>query len=348
MGGCRDGGEALFMKYLARIPVDVLILCPNLNVRCCLKDRLLYEINHQTSMVLSTFPQQNRQLRIGTAAYHAERELDTLMYQDSGMFRDQQFAKANTIMLQTMDREIKILWNSELKYRPNFSTVDGVVSLPVIFSKMSGVKDRDVGNYWISIKQMMTPETLVVNQAPFLTAAMPNPVKAHAAEFFKNGKLRRSAIKNHSCYQYAFLREEMQEHILDKLEALIEQKLIKGTFENGTEYTIVSVALNLPREAVRLLQQFDFTKKNPKLIYIMTSEVMMSAEDSIYTAFLNLLGFDVLFFVPTGYNIENHFNKRLMEEHQIGDYIYDLQVPNWSLVQVTARKSWRDIIFKRG
>ena len=120
------------------------------------------------------------------------------------------------------------------------------------------------------------------------------------------------------------------------------------SFENGTEYTIVSVALNLPREAVRLLQQFDFTKKNPKLIYIMTSEVMMSAEDSIYTAFLNLLGFDVLFFVPTGYNIENHFNKRLMEEHQIGDYIYDLQVPNWSLVQVTARKSWRDIIFKRG
>ena len=348
MGGCRDGGEALFMKYLARIPVDVLILCPNLNVRCCLKDRLLYEINHQTSMVLSTFPQQNGQLRIGTAAYHAERELDTLMYQDSGMFRDQQFAKANTIMLQTMDREIKILWNSELKYRPNFSTVDGVVSLPVIFSKMSGVKDRDVGNYWISIKQMMTPETLVVNQAPFLTAAMPNPVKAHAAEFFKNGKLRRSTIKNHSCYQYSFLREEMQEHILDKLEALIEQKLIKGTFENGTEYTIVSVALNLPKEAVRLLQQFDFTKKNPKLIYIMTSEVMMSAEDSIYTAFLNLLGFDVLFFVPTGYNIENHFNKRLMEEHQIGDYIYDLQVPNWSLVQVTARKSWRDIIFKRG
>ena len=52
----------------------------------------------------------------------------------------------------------------------------------------------------------------------------------------------------------------------------------------------------------------------------------MSAEDSIYTAFLNLLGFDVLFFVPTGYNIENHFNKRLMEEHQIGDYIYDLQL----------------------
>lgn len=348
MGGCRDGNEALFMRYLARIPVDVLILCPNLNTRCCLKDSLLYEINHQTSMVLDKFPEQDGQLRIGTSAYHAERELDTLLYQDSGMFRDQQFARADTIMLQTMDREIKILWNNELRFRPNFSTVDGIVNLPVIFAKMSGVKDRDVDNYWISIKQLITPETLVVNGAPFLTAAMPNPVKMYATEFFKNGKLRKNRIKSHPGYQYSFLREEMQEHILNKLEMLIEQKLIKGTFENGMEYTIVSVALNLPKEAVRLLQQFDFTKKNPKLIYIMTTETLMSIEDAVYTAFLNLLGFDVLFFVPTGYNIENHFNKKLLEEHQIGEYVYDLEVPNWDAVPVTARRSWRDIIFKRG
>ena len=203
-------------------------------------------------------------------------------------------------------------------------------------------------NYWISIKQLMTPETMVIDGAPFLTAAAPNPMKMYAAEFFKNGKLKRSKIKSHPSYPYSFLREEMQEHILDKLEVLIGQKLIKGTFENGMEYTIVSVALNLPKEAVRLLQQFDFTKKNPKLIYIMTSEVLLSAEDSIYVTFLNLLGFDVLFFVPTGYNIENHFNKRLMEEHQIGDYVYDLQVPDWASVPLTARRSWRDIIFKRG
>ncbi len=97
-----------------------------------------------------------------------------------------------------------------------------------------------------------------------------------------------------------------------------------------------------------MLFRSDFTKKNPKLIYIMTSEVLLSAEDSIYVTFLNLLGFDVLFFVPTGYNIENHFNKRLMEEHQIGDYVYDLQVPDWASVPLTARRSWRDIIFKRG
>ena len=79
MGGCKDANEALFLKYLARIPADVLILCPNLNERCCLEDTLLYEINHQVSMTLERFPEQDVQIHIGTAAYHAERELDTLM-----------------------------------------------------------------------------------------------------------------------------------------------------------------------------------------------------------------------------------------------------------------------------
>lgn len=348
MGGCKDANEALFMKFLARTPVDVLIVCPNLNEHCCLTDNLLYEINNQVSVVMNRFPEQNAGLHIGTAAYHAERDLDQIMYNDSVIFRDQQFSKANIISLQTMDREIRILWNNDLKFRPNFSTVDGVVNIPVIFSKLSGVKDKNVEEYWISIKQLMTPETIVVDHAPYLTSTTPNPIKMYVTDFFKNGKLQRNRIRNHPSYQYGFLREEMQEHILDKLEALIDQKLIKGTFENGTEYTIIAVALNLPKEVTRLIQTFDFTKKNPKLVYVSASEALISLEDTIYTTFLNMLGFDIVFYVPTGYNIEGFFNKKLMEEHQIGEYMYDLQVPNWETVPLNAQKSWVNKLLRRG
>ena len=348
MGSCQNVNEVLFIKFLARVPSDVLILHPDRNEPVMLEDPLLYEINYDTSMVMKRFPEQNAQLHIGTAAYHAERELDTLMYNDSVIFRDRQFVQANTISLQTMDREIRLLWNTEMKYRPNFSTVDGVVNLPVIFSKISGVKDQKTEEYWISVKQLMTPETVVIDQPPFFTSVSPNPIKMYAAEFFRNGKLQRRKIKTHPAYPYGFLREEMQDYILDKLETMIEQRLIRGTFENGTEYTIISVALNLPKQVTRLIQNFDFTKKNPKLIYINASEVLITLEDSIYTAFLNLLGFDVLFFIPTGYNIDNHFNQKLMEEHQTGTYMYDLQVPDWNTISLTARTSWRDRIFRKG
>ncbi len=349
MSGCKSETEALFLKILARLPIDVLILNPNLNIKSTIYDKLLYEVNYETSMNVTKFPRENADIKLGTVAYHAERELDTIMYQDSGLYRNQQYQKANAVNLQTMYEEIKILWNEELKYRPNFLITDDIVNLPVICAKVSGVKNSDITSYWISVKELMTQDTYVIQNVPFIESTAYNPLKEHTTEFFKNGKLQKNKIKNHADYQYRFLREEMQEHMLDKLQILINQALIKGTFQNGTEYTVVATALNLPKDILRLIQKFDFTKKNPKIIYINTGEKASSLEDSILIAFLNLIGFDILSFVPTGYqNIENYFNKELMEEHQIGDYIYDMQVPNFATLSLNTRpKSWRDIIFKR-
>ena len=348
MGGCNDENEAMFMHFLARTPIDVLILCPNRAERCRLEDNILYDINYEEQLAIDKFPIQNSGLHIGTAAYHAERELDTLMYNDDTIFRDKQYDKARTVSLQTMDREIKILWETEIKYRPGFSTVDGFVNIPVIFSKFSGVKDGNVREYMIMLKKLMTPETVVVDKVPNILSTDANPIKEYATEFFKNGRLHRNKIKKSRAYRYGFLRDEMQDYILDKLEFLIAQKYIKGTFENGTEYTIVSVALNLPKEVTRLLQAFDFTKKNPKLLYINTSDELISLEDTIYLTFLHLLGFDVALFVPMGYNMEKYFNLKLMEEHQLGDYIYDIQIPDWESIPLSLHTSWRDRLFRHG
>ena len=328
-GGCKNNRESLFIRFLARLPIDVLILCPDLSVKCCLQDSLLNEVNNDESLSIIKFPEENIQSRIGTVAYRAERELDTLMYQDTGMYRNKQYSKADSITLSTTYEEIKILWNQELKYRPNFNVSDNVVNIPVIFAKVSGVKD-DVNSYWMSIKELVTVDTLVIRDVPYISPSSDNPIKVHATEFYKNGKLQRNKIKIHSKYQYDILREDIQELILDKLQLLIERKLIKGIGESGVEYTVVAQVLNLPKEIIRLIQKFDFTKKNPKLIYINTTEKMISLEDSILVAFLNLVGFDIVFFVPTGFqSVEKYLNNSIIEEHQIGEYKYDLHVPNF-------------------
>ena len=349
LGGCKDDNEAMFISFLARLPVDVLILNPDLNIKCCMVDRNLFELNYDDSMIVEKFPNSNSTIRMGTAAYHAERELDTIMYQDSGMYRNQQYDKANTVNLQTMYEEIAILWDQELKYRPNFSITDNVVNIPVIFSKISGVKDGAVHDYWAGIKSLMTKDTITIGNGTFINTNEPNPVKSCATEFFKNGKLQKSKIKSHHCYLYGFLREETQEHILDKLELLIDSRIIAGTLENGTEYTIIATVLNLNRDIIRIIQKFDFTKKNPKIIYINTTENIISLEDSIILAFLNLVGFDIVFFVPTGYRcVERFFSRDIIEEHQIGEYVYDLRIPNLDMISAKTRQSWREKIFKRG
>ena len=348
-GCCKNENEALFLRFLARLPVDVLLLQPNLNEVCCLSDPLLFEKHDLESLTVERYPQENTELHIGTAAYHAERELDTLMYQDSGLYRNQQYGKATAVTLQTMYEEIAILWKQELKYRPNFGTVGEIVNMPVIFAKVSGVKDGDVARYWSEIKDLLTADTALIKSVPFLHPTDANPMKAHATEFFKNGRLQKQKIKEHPSYQYGVLRPEVQEHILDKLQLLIDHRSIRGTFENGTEYTIVATVLNMKKELIRMIQKFDFTKGNPKIVYINTTETNISLEDSILMAFLNLIGFDLVFFVPTGYQtVEKYYNRKLMEEHQIGEYKYDLTIPDFAHVPSATRHTWRDKIFKRG
>ena len=70
------------------------------------EDNILYDINYEEQLAIDKFPIQNSGLHIGTAAYHAERELDTLMYNDDTIFRDKQYDKARTVSLQTMDRAV--------------------------------------------------------------------------------------------------------------------------------------------------------------------------------------------------------------------------------------------------
>ena len=41
MGECKNENEAMFLSFLARLPVDVLILNPNLNAKCCLMKSII-------------------------------------------------------------------------------------------------------------------------------------------------------------------------------------------------------------------------------------------------------------------------------------------------------------------
>lgn len=352
MGGCKNENEALFIRLLARLPVDVLILVPDKTQNCCLDDELLYQVTFEDSMVIAKYPQDTSGLQVGTVAYHAEKELDRIMYQDSGIYRNQQYGQAETIILRTMYEEVEQLWTQPLKYRPNFSTSGGEVTIPVLCAKICGVKNRDLAAYWGGIKRLFTPETMMIQKFPCIEQGKPNPIRGYAHQFIENGKLKRDVIKRHSCYQYSVLRDEAQEHILDKLQMLISNEFIQGTFQNGTEYTIIATVLNLDKNIVRLIQNFDFTKVNPKVICLSLNEQSMSLEDTILFTFLGLVGFDIAVFVPTGYQtVERFYNpgKSIFQEHQEGEYIYDLSVPNFSKINSKpAHTSWRDKLFRRG
>lgn len=349
MGGCRNQHDALFMQFLSQLPVDVLILASDLNRVCTLQDGALLELTGEHSLPVPKFPKDPGSLQMGTIASNAQEDLSSILYTNSGIYRNRQFSTAAAITLRTTYDEIFILWNQELKYRSNFSTVQQVVNMPVIFAKVSGVERGNVDAYWQKIKLLLGDGTRLYKSFPFHTASTGNPYQALAIKVIRNGKLKREELKAHRQYPFGLLREELQEHIFDKIQLMLDQKLIKGTFVNGTEYTILSTILNLEKDIVRSLQSFDFTKKNPKVVAVCTTEQVCPLEDAILLTFMNLIGFDVVLFVPTGYQtIERYLNDNFPVEHQIGDYIYDLHVPDFNALPPVKSRTWLENILKRG
>ena len=63
-----------------------------------------------------------------------------------------------------------------------------------------------------------------------------------------------------------------------------------------------------------MIQQFDFTKEIPKVVAVSVNENVATLEDAVYLLYLNLIGFDIVVFTPTGYrNIDKYISKRLLK-----------------------------------
>lgn len=335
-GNVETDTESLFLNMVAKLPIDVIIFNPEKKVDKLTGERL-YEVNFEETLKVNEYPTDGNNLSMGTMAYNAERDLDTMMYSDTGMYRDMQFSKANIIKLSTTYEEINIYWKQEARFRPNFSTVDDIVNIPVMFAKISGVANSDTDTYFQNIKDLLTDTTLIYKNENIYDRNC--TVAAGVPSFFKNGRLDREGIKHSQIYKYDYLRAETQDYILDKLSELLRRKTIAGTGQNGTEYKIITIVLDLPKEILRFIQSFDFTKCPPKLIIVNTTETVISLEDSIIVAFLNLIGFDIVFFIPTGYdNVNKYFNNQIMEEHIIGNYLYDIAIPDFNRLRSVKEK----------
>ncbi|MFR2562997.1 MAG: YceG family protein, partial [Anaeromassilibacillus sp.] len=100
-----------------------------------------------------------------------------------------------------------------------------------------------------------------------------------------------------------------QDYILEKIQALIDYDLIVNGGPDVAA-SMLSVLMNLDKELLRLLQNFDFTKSIPKFLVVDVTEKVFTLEECILLAFLNLVGFDIAIFTPTGYrNVEKYLTR---------------------------------------
>lgn len=341
--------EVSLLWALAHMGADVLYACPEKN--CGFASAFLPQdwlaFSFDGSLPMEPFPQRAEKVLAPTTAYDAAKELDQLLYSDTGMFRDRQFTRSQPVTLKTTYDEVGQLWPEEAQYRPSFRTEAGVVYVPNLFSKICGVDKGDVSLYWDRVQAMLTPNTYLITGLPFL---QPQPEakgfgKSAAQAFLHNGRLDPRAIMASPSYRYGYLPEDTQNYILEKIQALMDYDFI---VDGGPELPAVmlSVLLTLDKELLRLLQSFDFTRAIPKLLIVDASETMFSLEECVLLAFLNLVGFDIAVFTPTGYrNLETHIRSDNFDTLTVGPFCYDLTVPDLRTRRPGGKGGWLNRLF---
>jgi hypothetical protein len=96
---------------------------------------------------------------------------------------------------------------------------------------------------------------------------------------------------------------------------MTDEKFIDGT---------LNTLLNLNLTILQAIQWFEFYNENPNVIVLLPNEAVLNTGDAVRLLFLSLMGFDILLFVPTCYNVlNNNFTMEFQyDTHNIGESVY--------------------------
>lgn len=340
--------EIYFLIFLSLLGFDVLYFHTNEGN----KFNEVESINIYSNLIeypykesLKPFPKEAKAIRRETVAYRASREIDQVLHtEDSGVYRPWQFEdyEVTSRPLKTTYDELFILWNEEARFREGFKAENGGVYIPNIFAKISGT-NININEYWEGFNKLISNKetTILIEKIPFNN---PRGFAVTPGLFNIDGKLNKEKVKNIREYRFGYLRTSVQNLILDKIEDLISSEdIFAFPVTNDFKTKILYTILGLEKRYLDLLQKFDYPLQIPKLVIFDGNESTFSDEDIIIIAFLNVVGFDIVIFTPTGYNnIESGIDKYYYDIHKLEDFKFDLkpQMKNEEEKKSTLKKGF--------
>ncbi|MGN0605117.1 MAG: YceG family protein [Oscillospiraceae bacterium] len=323
--------ELIFMKLLCLIGFDVIYTTPDKSVLDTVKaenDGIIQIIEEPLSCPVFPYPDKPVRTKFATEAYNAERELDTLLYNDGNLFRNRQFATCRSITLKTTYEEIEILWKQESKYRSGFSSAPDIVTVPTIFTKISGTGEN-ISQYWADVAAKITGSSLLYTNVPFF-----NPVgDDNYNGYFKADSIDIPKLMQSRYNKYNYLNDSIQQFIFSKMQEVIDCGYIRLP-QPDIMHLVIKTGLGLGQDIIRIIQNYDFTKEVPKIIIVDNVTQTFNVYECIYLVLLNLMGFDIIIYTPTGYkNIENYVNPQAYEVYTMPCFRDNLHIPNLKTIK---------------
>lgn len=326
--------EAYFLLLLSKLGCDVLYINTNSDsvFSDIDKDLVFSQIFRLPQKAqFKEFPKSEIYIRQETTAYQASEEISKVLYSDEvGMYKPWQFEKYNlkAITLKTTFEELKILWKEPSKVRTSFRVENGDIYVPNLFAKISGVHE-DLNLYCEEFQTFRSSQnTIFKDKIPFTKVNYSkNDLFSLITVFNREGKIDKEKLMENRFYKFSYLKTSIQNTIIQKINSLLNMNMFKKSADKELILKIVMTILNLDKEILQLIQTFDYPNQIPKFIIFDNDENIFSEEDSIVLAFLNIMGFDILIFTPTGYNnIEDKIVQKYYDTHKLEKIKLDFDI----------------------
>lgn len=327
-GACIKKNDVLFLELLSELPVDVIIFNHSKEDSCDFGGDFLI-LDGEYSSPLAKFPKDG----LYTQAASVEQTLDKVLYNTENFSRANQYNQVRSVILNVTKEDVLGLWNEEIKLRTGYTINDGVVITPTIYAQVVGTGSSSKKSYFDFIA------TLEKNSKCFVTETLEISsidldgdivVKAWNGRHFNQvyaKKLMEGTMLD-------ILSEEKKDLLVSKAGEMIKEMTFPVIWD---AFLFLDYLFSIPETLIRLIQTYDLTKVNPKIVMVLTGARKLDKKEELMLNYMHRIGFDVLLFVPTGYSIvSENFLRSGLQKIDLGNYRFDLTSKDLSFSKLNS------------
>lgn len=317
--------------------LTLLVICSDKNV--CYKTNTIDFLELENSTEIFPIPTIDKREEAYTLAARTQNVVNNTLFdgQTLGLYKIGQFNSCDYVNFNTTFDEIELWWNKDVYLRPGFKTDGTKTIIPTYFKVIYGTKGSNE-EYLKTISKYLYGKTILCRNAVELNELFnkSNVQIRHLTDmngtsfdeqkpFVENHKLNMDRIRNSKNYPYRLLEYSKQQHILNKIQKLLDIQTNLST-DYKFEQIILQVGLSLDTKILNAIQWFEFYGINPNIVVAWKENEIFSHEQIILLLLLRELGFDVLLFVPTAYNVISDYIQGWynFSTDKIGDCAFDV------------------------
>ncbi|MGL4623395.1 MAG: YceG family protein [Culicoidibacterales bacterium] len=288
------------------------------------------------------FPTKRRAV-VATTAQQASNKLEQLLDDGiSGLYRPWQLRNYQTksLHLTTTFAEVALYLGQQAPFRPGFHVEKGIVSLPVLLTKINGVETPEQLSELIQLARAL-PNTIILEQFPFMSPILMNYEYYLAEIESANGQFVPEYMMKAIWWRYQSLSIALQKKLTAAMISTLEDINLHINSESKREQQgqILGTLIDLPDPFIQQLEQFDYAREVPKVLTI-HSQVsgLLSAEDAIVLRFLHHLGYDIISLNPSSRSdLDRFLAPEAIQIHQLPHHWFEYPQPKASM---TKQRKW--------